>query len=304
MLDHYVYGVVDRVCPEAPVPILDYKSKSDFLGGAGVAVDNLINLSFEPTFLTVLGEDEETKKVLELLEKKRVNTDAIIIDPKRQTTKKTRFVSTSPSWKFLLRCDKETKAPISKEIEDKLLEKFKKYINEVDYILVSDYNKGVLTPQVIKNILIIANKERKKVIVDTKGKIQEYKGAYLIAPNKKELFAAFNENSSEDLNRVKEYAKKLSKQTNSIMVIKLSDKGAYFFDGKNEGHFPSVARKVINVSGAGDIFVVGLIAALASGYSLSDAVKIANYGAGKSVEREKPELKKSDFAEKDRILRG
>jgi D-beta-D-heptose 7-phosphate kinase/D-beta-D-heptose 1-phosphate adenosyltransferase len=196
MIDHYLWGKSNRVSPEAPVPVVEVIKEEDRLGGAGNVVNNLISLGANVIVSTVLGDENE--RMLKLLNEKNIDTSGIFIDENRKTIIKSRVISSSQQ---VIRYDKETKKSISKEYEEKIFNFVKENILKVDVILLSDYAKGVLTENLTQNIINLANKYSKKLIIDPKNNFYKYQNAYMIKPNKKELSLAtrIEINSKEDL---------------------------------------------------------------------------------------------------------
>ena len=290
MIDHYVYGSVDRISPEAPVPVLNRESEDIFLGGAGGVASSLRTLGADVDLISVVGADGESSTVRRLLSENRISDDALLTEKGRHTIIKQRFVATSPYFQMLLRLDSESKENIKSQTEQSILHEVKKRIDGADFIVISDYNKGLLTYRVIEAIIPLAKEKGKKIIVDTKRSLYDYKGVYLIAPNTRELCLNFGLKNTNDDDRILPSAVKLSKTLGSIVVVKRGSKGATIADGKNTRTYPSLAQKILNVSGAGDIFVAVLSMALASGQTVDEAVKLANAGCAKAIAKKHPAI--------------
>ncbi len=290
IIDHYIYGTVDRICPEAPVPVLNCKSEEMFLGGAGIVLTNLLHLGAKPEFISVAGDDEEAKKLENLFREVGASFDNVTIEKDRKTTIKTRCVATSPFWQMLMRFDKEVTHAISKAAEDRIIAKLDRLMQKSDLIVISDYRKGLLTPALREAILTKAKMNNKVVVVDSKGPAIDYKGAGIIAPNRVELCAHFGAAPTNEDGIITQFAQKLARQMQCKVVVKRSEKGILWVDNGKQGSVPSIAKNIVNVSGAGDVFIASLAFATASGYELEKAVKIANFAAGTAIGRTRPHV--------------
>ena len=293
MVDYYIYGSAERDCPEAPVKILEKEKEENFLGGAGVVAANLRNLGAEVRFVSVIGDDSSGKHVLELCRNTDVPTDFVVVEKQRKTTLKTRFMATKPEFKMCLRVDDETRKNVSKETEEKIVSKIEKLAKETEYVIISDYNKGLLTRR-IRDALLATGR---KIIVDSKQNLREYKGAYVFVPNMHEFCIAAGIPSSNDDKIIIPNAIRLQKELGGLLVVKRSERGATVIDLDGQRSFPSVAKKVLNVSGAGDIFLSVLTMALASGKSIDDSVKLANLGCAKAIAKRHPSISLDDLNE-------
>jgi D-beta-D-heptose 7-phosphate kinase / D-beta-D-heptose 1-phosphate adenosyltransferase len=301
MLDHYVYGVVSRMSPEAPVPVLDVEKEEFFPGGAGIVASALAGLGVHVHFLSVVGMDVPAAGILKLLSEAGVSF--LPIEEARKTTLKTRFVKTKPLFQMLLRADSETRQPISAAAERAVLERLESAAKDADFIIISDYAKGMLTKKLAEGVLAFARAKGKRVVVDTKGDISAYTGGNVIlVPNLHELGAASGakDMKNEDA-EVRACALALSKSSGSVVVVKRSGKGASIADAKANSFrtWPSMAKGVVNVSGAGDIFVAIFTLALASGKSMDEAVKLANAGCAKAITKQHPSITKAELPELD-----
>ena len=188
MLDRFVYGSVDRISPESPVPVLSVSREDAMLGGAGNALANLAGLGAQGLVLSVVGDDEDGKQICERAEEMGVDTSGLITDSARPTIVKTRYLA---GHQQLLRTDFEKKQNISDEIAAQLLDKAKDLIGKVKAVILSDYGKGTLTNDVIAGLIEMARANDVPVIVDPKGQdFSIYKGATAVTPNKKELSEA------------------------------------------------------------------------------------------------------------------
>ena len=288
ILDHYVHGDIDRISPEAPIPILKANDRNyNILGGCGNVARNICSANNKCHLISIVGNDDDGLRLKEIIKKIKNLTSNLIVDPVRCTTKKTRYVCENQQ---ILRVDKEMENPISTAIELKIIKLLKKKINDCNVIVLSDYNKGVLTNNLIKKIIKIAKDYKKILIVDPKKKdFSVYAGATFITPNLKELKGATNTlgistKSNED-SLVLKLSKKIinkfdfkavitTRSSNGISVV--TDVGSFF-------HLPSEAKEVFDVSGAGDTVLAYLSSSISKGESLESSIKISNVAAGLAV---------------------
>ncbi len=273
MIDHYLWGKSERISPEAPVPVVEIQKEEDRLGGAGNVVNNLLAFNEEVLPIGVLGKD--ANRLLNILKEKNVVTDGLFIDKNRQSIIKSRIIATHQQ---VLRYDKETKEPIKKEFEEKILEFINKSLDKIDLFLLSDYEKGTLTPTLTQEIIKLANKTNKKLIIDPKKNFSKYKNAYMIKPNKKELSIATNMqiNSKEDLIKA---GWKLKKELNlKYLLVTLSEEGMALF-GDEFVQIPTIAKEVYDVTGAGDTVLAALGYALKNNEDMIEAMHFANAAA-------------------------
>ena len=288
ILDHYVHGDIDRISPEAPIPILKANDKNyNILGGCGNVARNICSANNKCHLISIVGKDDDGLRLKEIIRRIKNLTSNLIVDPVRCTTKKTRYVCENQQ---ILRVDKEMENPISTAIELKIIKLLKKRINDCNVIVLSDYNKGVLTNNLIKRIIKIAKDYKKILIVDPKKKdFSVYAGATFITPNLKELKAATNtlgiSTKSNENGLVLKLSKKIinkfdfkavitTRSSNGISVV--TDVGNFF-------HLPSEAKEVFDVSGAGDTVLAYLSSSISKGESLESSIKISNVAAGLAV---------------------
>ena len=276
MIDHYLWGRTDRISPEAPVPVVDIQSESEVLGGAGNVVNNLIALGAKVSVASAIGKDENGKRLTKMLEALGVNIDALIFEPNRRTTRKSRVIA---SHQQVIRFDSETREEITKESEEKILTAIEKRLFGIDIILLSDYGKGVLSDYLTKQIIQLARANSIKVLVDPKGEdYSKYSGATLVTPNKKEASEATGINIVDDKSLQRAGFKLKNELNLDMAVITLSEDGIAIFDDSFR-KFPTVAREVYDVTGAGDTVLSTLGFVLAAGKEIDEAAKIANAAA-------------------------
>jgi D-beta-D-heptose 7-phosphate kinase/D-beta-D-heptose 1-phosphate adenosyltransferase len=260
MVDHYLWGKCDRISPEAPVQIVDIQKEENLMGGAGNVINNLISLGANVGVCSVIGDDESGQFLQDRLGQKGVRKEGLTIQKGRKTTKKSRVIALQQQ---IVRIDKENKEDISKESQELILLRTKIILDFYDAVLLSDYDKGVLTPWLCKEIIEFANLKDKPILVDPKGtNFTKYKGATLITPNKKEASIATNIDITDDEKLLK--AGKLLKDDLDLKyaLITLSEDGMAIFD-KDMTKIPTVAKEVFDVTGAGDTVLASL------GYALS-----------------------------------
>ena len=277
MIDHYLWGKCERISPEAPVQVVAIEKETAVLGGAGNVINNLRALGAKIDVLSVVGDDSNAHELKILLSDIQVNGDALIVQEDRKTSKKSRIIA---SQQQVVRYDKESTDDISKKSEIKIAENFKKNIASYDMVLLSDYGKGVLTNELTRTLIDIANKHEKKVLVDPKGEdYTKYSGAYLLTPNKKEAIEASKVNIKDEDSLLEAITKLKNECSLSVGLITLSEDGIAIYDEDLRTH-PTVAREVYDVTGAGDTVIASLGFSLACGYDIDKAVKFSNLAAG------------------------
>jgi D-beta-D-heptose 7-phosphate kinase/D-beta-D-heptose 1-phosphate adenosyltransferase len=283
MIDHYIYGDCNRISPEAPVPVVEFKNEKFTLGGAGNVLKNMIALGGDVDILSVVGQDSDAHFVTSELTKIGVTTDGVLKDNSRCTTIKTRILSANHQ---LIRLDKECTKPIDKTIVDKIITILKSTINQYSIVLLSDYNKGLLSEKLLEGIISICNATNVPTLVDPKGlDFSKYYGVTLIKPNKKEavLATGITINSLESL---KLACIKIQSITNcKQVVITMSEEGMAFYNENVLQVIPTKAIEVIDVSGAGDTVLASLGFALASNVSLKEACQFSNKAAAVVVSK-------------------
>ncbi|MBK8552551.1 MAG: D-glycero-beta-D-manno-heptose-7-phosphate kinase [Ignavibacteria bacterium] len=286
MLDRYLLGDVTRISPEAPVQVFDIRNSEYRLGGAANVSYNVKTLGADPFIIGVIGEDSEGRLLIDAMKELKIDTGGLITENGRPTTCKTRVISDSH---HLLRIDSESKNDISKETEKKILDLLEKNLNDIGIIILQDYNKGVLKRDLIKSIMDFGGKNKINILVDPKfDNFFEFQNAYLFKPNRKELEDALGKKikTPEDIETFS--AELMEKLKCSNIILTLGEHGMMIFENHN-GEFkkeiiPTKARKVADVSGAGDTVISTIAVCLAGGASLRDAAVISNYAAGLVVE--------------------
>lgn len=278
MIDHYLWGSCNRISPEAPVQVVDIKSETTVLGGAGNVVNNLRSLGADVTVMSVIGDDEVADELSLMLDNLQVER-FLILDENRKTTKKSRIIA---SHQQVVRYDKESKNEIDSECEKTLVYKIFETIDRFDLIILSDYGKGVLTESLVHKIIFAASGADIKVLVDPKGEdYSKYRGAYLLTPNKNEAKMATGVEIVDDASLLKALKKLRNDASLEVPMITLSEDGIAILSNDNKIiKKPTVAREVYDVTGAGDTVIASLGYCLANGMDVESSMEFANLAAG------------------------
>lgn len=278
MLDRYVHGIVERISPESPVPILRVERQVNMLGGAGNVLRNLLALGVHAAIATVSGDDDAAEEMDALLAACERARTCVIKIPGRKTTVKTRFLGGSQQ---LLRCDQESLEPLPTPSRLKILAAATEMMPEHTVILLSDYAKGAVNGQMAQDLISAAHHLNKPVVVDPKGRdYGRYRGADIITPNRLELEQALERPvpSGEEADAAKVLADRFGF---GAVIVTLGKDGMIL--AQRDGaviRMPTDAREVFDVSGAGDTVVAVVAAAMAAGASIRQAAELANVAAG------------------------
>lgn len=279
MLDRYFWGSVQRISPEAPVPVVDIERESAHLGGASNVAANLQALGAEPFMLGLIGEDSSGNTVLDLLRASGMNTSGIMADSARPTTVKTRVLGNN---QHITRLDREVKTPIENGVAERLLSALDIAGEKLSGIILEDYNKGVITPFLLHKVITFARERAIPVFVDPKlANFFEYRFVTLFKPNKKETQDALGFPLTSDADVQKAGQMLLERLQCENVLITLGARGMMLFE--KSGAVSSVetkARHVSDVSGAGDTTIATLAGMVAAGASIVEASALANYAAG------------------------
>lgn len=278
MLDHYIFGSATRLSPEAPVPVVNVQKETKIIGGAANVASNLIDLGAQVSLAGITGEDIFGAEIIGLLKDKQIDTSLILKDASRSTTVKTRVIAGNHQ---IVRIDMEDIHNVSAAIEAEFLSSLDAQIAGSDIIILSDYNKGLLTPSLSLAIIARCNALDKKIIVDPKGlDYSKYSGAYLIKPNRKELAEAAKTHqvhSQEDLEKAAAVIFECTSAT--YLIVTLSEGGIAIITPDGSKILPVVATEVYDVTGAGDTVMATLAYCLSLGFTIEDACQYANYAA-------------------------
>ena len=284
MLDHYLFGQIHRISPEAPVPIVDIEYEESRLGGAANVALNLLELGAKPTLMSVLGDDKGGKTIFELLKKHHIHHDYIITSQSRTTAVKTRIFDDE---RQVVRFDKEDDSDLSSELEGQLISDFNEVIKSTKFhaIILQDYNKGVLTKKFIKHILLQTTKMNIPVSVDPKEyNFFEYQQIDLFKPNIKELSEALqmkiDPKSITSLRKAAEELKRKNRFDNLLLTLGAHGIFVYTKDGSSY-IVPARAIKTADVSGAGDTVISIATLAYVKDFNFKKIAQLSNAAAGK-----------------------
>ena len=282
MIDSYLVGNIDRISPEAPVPILTANNKEHRLGGAANVALNIKALSAKPIICTIIGDDDYGEIFTTLLEKRNITNEGVIISNSRKTTSKTRIISQG---QHLLRIDDEIQYNLNNADEKRLLERIVHILNtkKIEVIIFEDYDKGIITDLIISEIIKEANNRSIITTVDPKKKnFNKYKNVTLFKPNLKELSEGLKINiDKNNNNEIHNAVNKLQKQLNAKIIFStLSENGCYIKDTNTETHLPAEIRKIADVSGAGDTVISVASLCLCLNMNIKDIAFISNIAGG------------------------
>jgi D-beta-D-heptose 7-phosphate kinase/D-beta-D-heptose 1-phosphate adenosyltransferase len=279
ILDEYIWGTVKRISPEAPVPIVEVHKQTYSLGGASYVATHIKNLGGVPYLVGVIGKDKIANEIKKFLKKSRINTSGVMIDKDRPTILKTRVIAHNQQ---VVRIDYEKKDRIKELIIDNMILYIKKHLKEVDALVISDYNKGVVIPKLFKELLKLSKKFGKPVIVDPKpAYCMHYKNATIITPNTSEAGESVGVKINDDKSLYIAGKKLLNHLRCEGVLITRGEHGMTLFEKKGEvTNIPTAAREVYDVTGAGDTVVSILALSLAGGANLKEASLLSNYAAG------------------------
>ena len=251
MLDSYVFGEIKRQSPEAPVPIVNVTKQKNKLGGAANVILNLKSLGLNPILCSVIGNDESGKEIIKLLKKNNLETDGILIDNKRRTTIKKRVIV---KHNHILRIDNEITKKIDKEIRSSLIKKIKSFFKSSEILIFQDYDKGLITKELIEKVIDPCNKVF--IAVDPKFKnFTKYSGVDLFKPNLNEIKTSLNIDDTSDDSLIKYGKKFIEKNKIKNLMITLSERGSIIISKDQVTKHNSSINKIVDVSGAGDTVI-------------------------------------------------
>jgi len=285
MVDAYYFGNVERISPEAPVPIISVSKKNYRPGGAANVALNIKSMGAKAILCSVVGDDIEGQELINLINKEGIETKGVLIDPSRPTTMKTRVISGNH---HLLRIDHETTRPLNEDLENQMIRFINENIDHIDAIIMEDYNKGLLTARIIEEVISMANKNNKPTIVDPKKEnFFAYKNCTLFKPNRIEI----KEGLKTDLDlsiyaNIEKCADKLVELLGcKNVMVTLSEDGVFIKTAFQSSHINAHPRTIIDVSGAGDTVVSVAALCLAAGMELTKMAEIANLAGGLVCEK-------------------
>ncbi len=280
MIDAYYFGKVERISPEAPVPVVAVEKKENRLGGAANVAMNLVALGAKPVICSVVGEDNDGKDLIQLFEKAGISTQGIVRSKDRITTVKTRVISQQTQ---MLRIDSETTKSISEVESYSLVEKISQLLIDADVLVFEDYDKGVLTPENIRQITEKAKASGVSVVVDPKKRnFNAYYGADLFKPNLKELKEGMKIELDDTNKKAFEVAvtKLMQDMQLKTIMVTMSEKGVMISDGNSFEYIPAHLRKIADVSGAGDTVISVACLCMALGLANKQIAALSNLAGG------------------------
>jgi len=294
ILDEYIWGSVERISPEAPVPVLWAKERTFVPGGTANVANNIRSLGAEVFLLGVTGDDANSRILFSELKKRKINTLGILVERNRHTTVKTRILA---GHQQVVRVDWEHRHDLAKELNLRILKYIEKNIKSFDAIIIEDYGKGVINVALLEKLISLAKADKKIITVDPKEEnFQYYRGVTAITPNRKELENAIRNLKIKDTtNRLKINTDRLftDKDIDSAarqileyldldsILVTLGEHGMKLFQKNGRlTHIPTVAQEVFDVSGAGDTVISAFTLSLCAGASKLEAAHIANFAAG------------------------
>jgi D-beta-D-heptose 7-phosphate kinase/D-beta-D-heptose 1-phosphate adenosyltransferase len=279
MLDEYLWGKAERISPEAPVQVVDVLREDLRLGGAGNVVNNLHSLGCNVSVCSVIGDDENGTLLRSIFAEMSVETAALFAGSNRTTGKKTRVMAANQQ---IVRIDRETRESIDEFNENRIISFLENSGSEFSLFIVSDYLKGVLTPNILRSVIEVGKRYGVPVVIDPKGSdYSRYRGATLLTPNRKEAEIASGISITDESSLAVAAGKLLNELELSALLITRSEAGMSLFrPAETPLHIPTVAREVYDVTGAGDTVISVLTLGIAGGFSLEDSARLANTAAG------------------------
>ncbi len=281
MLDEFVWGNVTRISPEAPVPVVDIQRESVHLGGAANVVANLLALGARASVVGVIGDDRAGEKLQKELKSAGASQadQTLVVDANRPTTIKTRIIAHN---QLVVRADRERRTPVSAATEECIINVLKSLLEETDALVVSDYDKGAVTPRVLAEILPLAHKRGIPVLIDPKIRnFDAYTPATLVTPNHHEALRLTN--TEEDTDEGLANAARLirARLNCEAVLITRGERGMTLLESDNAPvHVETAAREVYDVTGAGDTVIATLALALSAHATMLEAAILANHAAG------------------------
>ncbi len=277
MIDRYVWGRVDRISPEAPVPIIALEGESSNLGGAANVAANVGALGASVDLFGLVGEDDEGQLLRDIVRDNEYHSEGIITDPNRRTSVKTRVIAQS---QHLLRIDRETIRYQNDDTAQVIIDRFLENADHFDAVILQDYNKGVLSSRLIRTVIDLCRAKQIPIGADPKrDHFWEYTGVTLFKPNLSELSAAMGRQlrRDEDFSEIGREA--FRNLETKYLLVTAGSRGMSLFTEEGIEHVPTQAQKVHDVSGAGDTVIAAIMTTLAAGATIQEAAVIANWAA-------------------------
>ena len=279
ILDEFLWGSVSRISPEAPVPVVLVNRDSYMPGGAANVANNLRALGGRVAIAGVTGRDEAGQRLRRELRKRGVHVEGLVTDVTRPTSLKTRVVAHSQQ---VVRIDKEDATVLSRPVRDRLIRWMTRQLPRVDGVIIEDYGKGVIGPEVLEAIVPRARKLKRVVTVDPKeGHFAYYAGVTAITPNRQEAGMAVGVAVTDRRSLHEAGTRLLARLSCHAVLVTLGEEGMCLFESRRAPvHIPTVAQEVFDVAGAGDTVIAAFTLALAAGADLESAAHLANFAAG------------------------
>jgi D-beta-D-heptose 7-phosphate kinase/D-beta-D-heptose 1-phosphate adenosyltransferase len=279
VMDHFIWGKVRRISPEAPVPVVEVNSESLMLGGAANVVNNIHSLGGKVLVCGVIGKDDMGKNIVHELRLKGIPSDGVIVEENRPTSVKTRVIAHSQQ---VVRFDREKKDKIHLDTMKLIIDYTKGKISSVDTVVISDYAKGIISEELVEEVINIAKRKGKPVAVDPKvSHFDYYKYATIVTPNNDEASQASGVDIESDSSLLRAGEVLLNKLGSDAVLITRGEHGMSLFENNGSiTHIPTVAKEVYDVSGAGDTVIGTVALAMASNASFKEAAVISNFAAG------------------------
>lgn len=285
MLDQFIWGSVDRISPEAPVPVICVERESAMPGGAANVASNIRALGGEALLMGVVGPDPDGTRLRQELQGRGLSTEYIYVDRRRPTTTKTRIIAQRQQ---MVRIDREKNERVTGDLLEVIIEAAREAIPRVDGVVVEDYGKGLIHPGLLKPVISMAKRARKVITVDPKEEhINYYRGVTALTPNRKEAALAAGVPITDETSLHRAAQRILNRLKPEVLLITLGEDGMalFFKDGRKPVKIPTIAREVFDVSGAGDTVIAVFTLARAAGASFPEAAVLANTAGGVVVEK-------------------
>jgi D-glycero-beta-D-manno-heptose-7-phosphate kinase len=287
MVDNYLWGKVDRISPEAPIPIVTVTKQENRLGGAGNVSMNIQALGATPIMVSIIGNDEKGRIFSELMQEKKLPKQGIFVDPTRMTTVKTRIISGGQQ---ISRVDHEISTLIDHEFEQLIFDRITTIVNSehIDIVIFVDYDKGLITPWLIKNVIELAKSKQILLAADPKIRnFNNYQQVDLFKPNFKEFKEGLKlQVEKSDLEELKRVSEKFKKENQiGLLFITLSELGVFLTNGVKQNYYPAEVRDIADVSGAGDTVIATASLCLAAGLPIPYMAQLSNLAGGLVCEK-------------------
>lgn len=279
MLDKYLWGDVNRISPEAPVPVVSLRKIDYAAGGAANVAANVAGLGAKPFLIGLIGSDEGGEKIPEILENSGVSAEYLIKFACRRTTVKTRIIAHNQQ---IVRIDEETTEKLTEKLENQVWQEILKILDIADVVVISDYGKGLMSRELVMRLIMKAKQLGKIILVDPKGKdYSKYRGATIVTPNKFEAAEIGKLSETDELSLVETGNQLLKELDLNALLITRGEEGMTLFQQNAQPiHLKAMARHVFDVTGAGDTVIAAMAAGLGAGESFVSSAELSNIAAG------------------------